>query len=129
MCIQDSSHFRPPFSLLPCSLDMPSYWLFLKNGVFFQNCAFVHVVPAPWNTLDPLSSWLNTICPPRLISGKTAMNFPSSIKCPFCTNTLIVLNSIKSTSCLVLDFFVSLTVFTTLIFLALQKIATVPGTR
>lgn len=65
-------------------------------------CTFVHVVPSAWNTLDPLSSWLNTICPPRLISGKTAMNFLSPIKCPFCTATLTVLNSIKSTSCLML---------------------------
>lgn len=49
----------------------------------------------------PLSSQLNTICSPRLISGKTATNVPSSVKSPLCPATRTALHPVKGTSCLV----------------------------
>lgn len=99
-----------------------------SNIVSFQN-------PVLWYILSPLAqihltltgrTQVNTICPPRLISGKTAMNFPSSMKCPLCPATLPVLHSIQSTPCPVLGFVALLPVFTTLTFLTSTRIAAVP---
>lgn len=88
--IKDPSLFWPHFSPLSYALDMPSYWLFLKNVVFFRNFVLLYTLfplPGIHLTLFLLAKY-------HLFSKthlwENCQELPSSIKCPFCAPTLTV---------------------------------------